>query len=142
LADSKATYAGAKVCLYRVFCCDLFILILLLLPQEWHSPIYKRRARRPLISDIGNAGQRLGGGSDHENTPCELPFKSSLQRPANDETAALLNAYHATKRTSNEIILHTKKLKTTAKTLRFSGMAAYAQGQKECAINGRIDSAQ
>jgi hypothetical protein len=61
---------------------------------------------------------------------------------ANNETAALLNAYQRTSGTSNKTKLHTKNLKTTAKTLRYSGMAALVQGQKECAINARIDSAQ
>jgi hypothetical protein len=73
--------------------------------------ISKGRARRPLINDIGNTKQGRGGGSDHENTACELPFKSSLERPANNVTATLLNAYHTAAITRNEIILHTKKIK-------------------------------
>jgi hypothetical protein len=66
------------------------------------------RARRPLIDSIRNR-ERQRTGTGQEDTACELLFKSSLQRPANAITAALLNAYQATTRTSNEIILHTKK---------------------------------
>lgn len=60
------------------------------------------------ICDDGSGRQCLRtGGNEQDVTGIGL-FKNRALRPADNEDAALLNAYHTAGGTRNEVILHTK----------------------------------